>query len=129
MIQLAGYIKVEAEKLKTQQINTQVNSEVFEEFQRKCRERNLQMCTVIETFARQYSNNYYKLNRDDILKWKNNFGETSTLSTPINKEVYTQFKDKVKANGYFVKHILMAFIEDYANKDLILEFRTNDKQN
>ena len=126
---MAGYIKVEAEKLKTQQINTQVNSEVFEEFQRKCRERNLQMCTVIETFARQYSNNYYKLNRDDILKWKNNFGETSTLSTPINKEVYTQFKDKVKANGYFVKHILMAFIEDYANKDLILEFRTNDKQN
>lgn len=126
---MAGYIKVEVEKLETKQINTQVNSEVFEEFQRKCRERNLQMCTVIETFARQYSKNRYKLDKENILKWKNDFGKTSTLSTPINKEVYNQFKDKVKANGYFVKHILMAFIEDYANKDLIMEFRTNDEQN
>lgn len=124
---MAGYIKVQVKKLETKQINTQVNSEVFEEFQKKCRERNLQMCTVIETFARQYSNNRYKLNEEDILKWKNDEGETSTLSTPINKEVYNQFKDEVKANGYFVKHILMAFIEDYANKDLIMEFRTNDK--
>lgn len=123
---MAGYIKVEVEKLETQQINTKVNSEVFEKFQIKCRERNLQMCTVIETFARQYAKNRYKLDKEDILKWKNNVGETSTLNTPINKEVYNQFKDEVKANGYFVKHILMAFIEDYANKDLVMEFRTND---
>lgn len=124
---MAGYIKVEVEKLETKQINTQVNSEVFEEFQKKCRERNLQMCTVLETFARQYSNNRYKLNEEDILKWKNDLGKTSTLSTPINKEVYNQFKDEVKANGYFVKHILMAFIEDYANKDLIMEFRASEE--
>ena len=124
---MAGYIKVKVEKLETKQINTQVNSEVFEEFQKKCRERNLQMCTVIETFARQYSKNRYKLNEEDILKWKSDLGKTSTLSTPINKEVYNQFKDEVKANGYFVKHILMAFIEEYANKDLIMEFRANDK--
>ena len=125
---MAGYIKVEVKKLETKQINTQVDSEAFEEFQKKCRERNLQMCTVIETFARQYSKNRYELDKENILKWKNNIEKTSTLSTPINKEVYNQFKDKVKANGYFVKHILMAFIEDYANKDLIMEFRTNDKQ-
>lgn len=124
---MAGYIKVEVEKLETKQINTQVNSEVFERFQKKCRERNLQMCTVIETFARQYAKNRYKLDRENILEWKNNLGKTSTLSTPINKEVYNQFKDNVKANGYFVKHILMAFIEDYANKDLIMEFRASDE--
>lgn len=124
---MAGYIKVEVEKLETKQINTKVNAIIFEEFQKKCRERNLQMCTVIETFARQYSNNRYKLDRENILKWKKNFGETSTLNTPINKEIYVEFKDKVKANGYFVKHILMAFIEDYANKDLIMEFRVDDK--
>ena len=29
------------------------------------------MCTVIETFARQYSKNRYKLDEEDILKWKN----------------------------------------------------------
>ena len=124
---MAGFIKVEVEKLETRQINTKVNSEAFERFQRKCKEKNLQMCTVIEIFARQYSKNRYKLDEEDILKWKNNFGETSILSTPINKEIYNQFKAKVKANGYFVKHVLMAFIEDYANKDLIMEFRTNDE--
>lgn len=124
---MAGYIKVDAEKLETRQINTKVNSEVFEEFQKKCKERNLQMCTVIETFARQYSKNRYKLDEDNILKWKNDFGKTSILSTPVNKEIYNQFKDEVKANGYFVKHVLMAFIEDYANKDLIMEFRANDQ--
>ena len=124
---MAGYIKVEVKKLETKQINTKVNAEVFEEFQKKCRERNLQMCTVIETFARQYSKNRYKLNEEDILKWKKDFGETSILSTPINKEVYNQFKDEVKENGYFVKHVLMAFIEDYANKDLIMEFRASNE--
>ena len=124
---MAGFIKQEVEKLPVKQINTQVNEEVFTEFQKKCKERNLQMCTVIETFARQYSKNRYKLDEEDILKWKNDLGKTSTLSTPINKEVYNQFKDKVKANGYFVKHVLMAFIEDYANKDLIMEFRANDE--
>ena len=124
---MAGYIKVEVKKIETKQINTQVNSEVFEEFQKKCRERNLQMCTVIETFARQYSKNRYKLNEEDILKWKKDLGKTSTLSTPISKKVYNEFKYEVKANGYFVKHILMAFIEDYVNKDLIMEFKMNDK--
>ena len=124
---MAGYIKVEVERLETKHINTQVNAKVFEEFQKKCKERNLQMSTVIETFVRQYSKNRYQLNKEDILKWKKHYGETSTLSTPINKEVYNQFKDKVKANGYFVKHILMAFIEDYANKDLIMEFRVSDE--
>ena len=36
-------------------------------------------------------------------------------------------KDEVKENGYFVKYVLMAFIEDYANKDLIMEFRTSNE--
>ncbi len=120
---MAGYIKVEVEKLEMKQINAAVNAIVFEQFQKKCRERNLQMCTVIETFARQYSKNQYRLDSQDILQWKRSMGETSILSTPINKEVYNKFKDKVKANGYFVKHVLMAFIEDYAKNNLILEFK------
>lgn len=120
---MAGYIKVDVEKTEVKQINTLVNSKIFEKFQKKCKERNLQMCTVIETFLRQYTKNRYKFEKVNILKWKMGFGETTTLSTPVNKEVYDKFKDKVKANGYFVKHVLMAFIEDYAKKDLVLEFR------
>lgn len=122
---MAGYIKVQAEKFKVQQINTKIDAEIFEAFQRKCKERNLQMCTVIETFARQYSNNRYDLEEINILKWKDISGETSTLNTPINKEVYFQFKDKVKADGYFIKYVLSAFIEDYVRNDFVMEFVAN----
>ena len=119
---MAGYIKVRTEKFELQPVNTKINSKIFEMFQKKCKERNLQMCTVIETFARQYINNRYILEERDIIKWSNNKGETSTLNTPINKDVYLQFKDKVKADGHFIKHVLSAFIEDYTNNDMIMEF-------
>lgn len=123
---MAGFIKVDVEKLEAKQINTLVNAIVFEEFQKRCKERNVQMCTILETFIRQYANNRYKLDRENIHKWKKNFGKTATLSTPVNKEIYVKFKEKVKANGYFVKYILMAFIEDYANKEYVLEFRLDN---
>ena len=80
------------------------------------------MCTVIETFARQYVNNRYTLKEIDIIKWSKGSNKTSTLNTPINKDVYCQFKDKVKADGHYIKHVLSAFIEDYTNNDLIMEF-------
>ena len=119
---MGGYIKLEVEKPETQQINLKINARIFEEFQKKCKVRNLQMCTVIETFARQYANSNYDLSEKNITKWKNDDGETSTLNTPINKEVYTRFKNKVKDNKLFVKHVISAFIEDYALNDYILEF-------
>lgn len=126
---MAGYIKVEAEKLEVQAINTKINAEIFEQFQKKCKQRNLQMCTVIEAFARQYANGRYILNETDILKWEDNTDKTSILNTPINKDVYCQFKEKVKSNGYYVKYVLTAFIEDYAQNDLILEFVSARSQN
>lgn len=119
---MAGYIKVEAEKFEVQPINMKINSEVFEEFQKKCKKRNLQMCTVIEIFISQYSNGRYYLKREDIIKWKDNNAPTSILSTPINKEAYTKFKDVVKSQGLFMKHVLTAFIEDYGKNEMIMEF-------
>lgn len=119
---MAGYIKLEVEKPETQQINLKINAEIFEEFQKKCKIRNLQMCTVVETFARQYANNNYNLDEENIIKWKNDRGDASTLNTPINKEVYNKFKNKVKDDKLFVKHVISAFIEDYAKNDYVLEF-------
>lgn len=124
---MAGFIRLEVEKLPMQAINQKIGSEVFEEFQKKCKQRNLQMCTVIEVFCRQYSEGRYHLDTDNILKWKEYDGKTSVLNTPINKEVYTKFKGVVKANGFFVKNVLSAFIEDYANKDLVMEFVKTDE--
>ena len=125
---MAGYLKVEVEKFELQPVNTQIDSEIFEKFQKKCKERNLQMCTVIETFARQYINGRYDIKEKDILKWKDNNNKTSTLNTPINKAIYYQFKNKVKDNGYYVRHILSAFIEDYVDNNLIMEFVEENKE-
>lgn len=119
---MAGYIKVQAEKFELQPVNVKIDSEIYEKFQKKCKERNLQMCTVIETFARQYINNRYTLEEKDIIKWANGSSEVSTLNTPINKEVYFLFKDRVKADGHYIKHVISAFVEDYTNNDMIMEF-------
>lgn len=119
---MAGYLKVDVEKFELQPVNTKIDSDIFEKFQRKCKERNLQMCTIIETFARQYINNRYALEESNIVKWSNNNGKTSTLNTPINKDVYYKFKDKVKADGHYIKHVISAFIEDYTKNDMVMEF-------
>lgn len=119
---MAGYLKVDVEKFELQPINTKIDSDIFEKFQRKCKERNLQMCTVIETFARQYVNNRYVLEESNIVKWSNGNSKTSTLNTPINKDIYYKFKDKVKADGYYIRHVISAFIEDYTKNDMIMEF-------
>lgn len=123
---MAGFIKLEVEKLPVQPINTKISSEIFEEFQKKCKQQNIPMNVMIEAFARQYANGRYQLNEEDIVKWKDYNGKTSVLNTPINKTVYYDFKNRVKANRYFVKHVLSAFIEDYAKNDFVLEFVESD---
>jgi hypothetical protein len=118
---MAGFIKVEVEKFETQFINTKINAEIFEEFQKRCKQQNIPMNVVMEAFCRQWANGRYRLNEQDIMKWKDDRGKVSTLNTPVNKEVYNEFKHRVKTEGYFVKHIISAFIEDYGKNNLVFE--------
>ena len=122
---MAGFIKVEAKKLPTKPMNMQINKEIFYEFKVKCKERGLPLNIVIEVFMRQYGNGKYHLNRRDILKWKENDEETETLNSTFNKEVYDKFKYAVKSDGYYMKHVISAFIEDYVKNDLIMEYKTD----
>lgn len=122
---MAGFIKVEAKKLPTKALNMQINKEIFYEFKVKCKERGLPLNIVIEVFMRQYGNRKYHIDKEDILKWKDDYKETETLNSTFNKEVYDKFKDIVKRDGYFVKHVISAFIEDYVKKDLIMEYMEN----
>ena len=122
---MAGFIKVEAKKLPTRALNMQINKDIFYDFKVKCKERGLPLNIAIEVFMRQYANRKYHLNREDILKWKEDSGETETLNSTFNKEVYDRFKDAVKYDGYFIKHVISAFVEDYVKNDLIMEYTTN----
>ena len=127
---MAGYIRAEAERLPTKAMNIQVDKNILHNFRVKCKERGLVLNNVIEVFVRQYGNRRYELDRDNILKWKDNNVETDTLNCMINKEAYNKFKDIVKSNGLYIRHVISAFIEDYINNDLILEFvkENNNKQ-
>ena len=118
---MAGFIKVEAEKLPVQALNTQINKRIFYDFKVKCKERGLPLNIVIEIFMNQYANGRYPLKIDDILKWKYNTEETETLNTTFNEEIYIKFKRNVKDQHLFVKHVIAAFIEDFTYNNTIFE--------
>lgn len=119
---MAGFIKVEAKKLPTQALNMQVNKDIFYDFKVKCKEKGLPLNVVIEVFMNQYANGKYYIDKEKILKWKNDDGETETLNSTFNKEIYNNFKNTVKKEGLFIKNVVSAFIEDYAENDLVMEF-------
>lgn len=123
---MAGFIKVDAKKMPTRALNMQINKEIFYEFKVKCKERGLPLNVVIEVFMRQYGNRRYDLDKVDIMRWRENNGETETLNSTFNKEVYDRFKDAVKYDGYFIKHVISAFVEDYVKNDLIMEYTKNN---
>jgi hypothetical protein len=106
----------------TTALNTKVNKEIFESFKDYCAYLGYPMNVVLETFMRQYANGRFKLDEEDIWKFKNDGKETDTLNTTFNKEIYLDFKSTCKSNGYFVKHIITAFMEKFASRDFILEY-------
>lgn len=109
-------------RAETKPLNTKVNKEVFESFKDYCAYLGYPMNVVLETFMRQYANGRFKLNEDDILKFKNDGKEVDTLNTTFNKEIYLDFKSTCKCNGYFVKHVIIAFMEKFASRDFVLEY-------
>ena len=45
-----------------------------------------------------------------------------TLNTTFNKKIYLDFKSTCKNKGYFVKHVIIAFMEKFSSMDFILEY-------
>lgn len=110
-------------RAETTALNTKVNKEVFGKFKDCCAELGYPMNVMLETFMRQYTNGRFEIKEQDILKFKNDGEETDTLNTTFNKEIYLNFKAACKNNKFFVKHILTAFMEQFASKNFILEYR------
>ena len=129
MFIMAGFIKVEAKKLPTKALNMQINKDIFYNFKVKCKERGLPLNVVIEVFMNQYANRKYHFERENILKWKEDNREPETLNSTFNKEVYDRFKYAVKSDGLFMKHVISAFVEDYVENDLVMEFAKKSKAN
>ena len=120
---MGGFIKRDVQRVETKPLNTKINKEVFDAFKDYCKELGYPMNVMLETFMRQYSNGKFKIDSEDILKWKGDVADVDTLNTTFNKEIYLDFKYTCKSNGYFVKHVITAFMEKFAKRNLILEYK------
>ena len=109
-------------RVETQPLNTKVNKEVFSKFKDYCAYLGYPMNVVIETFMRQYTNGRYIIKTEDILRYKLEDAEIDTLNTTFNKEIYLDFKSTCRDKGFFVKHVITAFMEQFASKNLVLEY-------
>ena len=115
-------VNSDVKRVETTALNTKVNKEVFDNFKDYCKELGYPMNVMIETFMQQYANKRFDIQSNDILKWKKDNSEVDTLNTTFNKEIYLRFKSECKSNGYFVKHVVIAFMEKVVSKDFILEY-------
>lgn len=111
-----------AQRVETTALNTKINKEVFDKFKDCCKEDGYPLNVMLETFMRQYTNGRFKININNILKFKNDKAEVDTLNTTFNKEIYLEFKKVCKNNGFFVKHVITAFMEHYATRSFVLEY-------
>lgn len=119
---MGGFIKIDAERLETTALNTKINKEVFDGFKTYAKTLGYPMNVLLETFMQQYANERFDINSEDILKWKNDKSEVDTLNTTFNKEIYVAFKSRCKGNGFFVKHVITAFMEKYASQNYVMEY-------
>lgn len=124
---MGGYIRSNVSRVETTALNTKVNKEVFDDFKDTCKVLGYPMNVVLEIFMNQYSSGRIKFSDENVWKWKENKEDknkykTDTLSTTFNKEIYQNFKFKCKADGYFVKHVIMAFMKKFSNGELMMEF-------
>ena len=103
-------------------MNTKVNKEVFEAFKDTCAYTGFPMNMVLESFMRQYSNGRFKLSDSDIMKFKNDGKPDGVLNTTINKEVHAKFVFACRKNGYFVRYVITAFMEQFTSGQYVFEF-------
>ena len=122
MIIIGGFIKVDVERVKTTALNTKVNKEVFDGFKKECKRRGYSLNTMLEIFMGQYVKGRFHIDREDILKFKNDDSEMDTLNTTFSEEIYTEFKKVCKRDRLFIKHVITAFMEKFASGSLVPEF-------
>lgn len=124
---MGGYIKRDVERVETTALNTKINKKVFDTFKDCCKRQGYPLNIMLESFMRQYADGDFKLNTNDIMKFKDDGAEVSTLNTTFNKEIYIRFKSACKMRGYFVRHVITAFMEKYASGNFILEYKDISK--
>jgi len=120
---MAGFIKRDVEQRNEYVgLNQKIDREIFNRFKDYCKKRGYPMNVLLEVFMMQYANGKFHLDSEEINKWRNKSYEADALNTTIDKIVYGKFKTTCKGNGYFVKCVIMAFMEKLTSNQYVLEF-------
>lgn len=106
---------------------TKVNKKILEKFKSCLAYKGYPANVILELFMEQYSLGKLALNEEDILNLENGNYEVGELSTTFSKETYLNFKDVCQSKNVYVKYVLAAFMNNYANGDYVLRYnKTGD---
>ncbi len=119
---MGGFIKRDVDRIETTALNQKVNKELLNQFRDYCKIHGFPMNVALEVFMLQYADGRFNLSSGDILKWKGDESETETLNSTFSKDTYLRFKCTCKSNGFFVKHVVMAFMEKFSSGSLRMEY-------
>lgn len=114
-------VNSDVKRAETTILSTAVNKEIYETFKDYLKEQGYPMNIILEIFMNQYADGKFKIKSEDILKFKNDNAKLVTLNTTVNKEIYTRFKSICSGNGYYVKYVIIAFMEKYSSRNFALE--------
>lgn len=115
-------VNSDVKRVETTGLNTKVDKETFQKFKDRCAYLGYPMNVVLETFMLQYATGRYDIEEERILRWKRYDYAIDTLNSTFNKEIYLCFKDTCKKRKYFIKHVIMVFMEDFASGKIMLEY-------
>lgn len=124
---MGGFIRSNAERVKTKQISAKIDKEVCDDFKDYCKIFGYPINIMIEIFMKQFVDGKFVIECDKNNKRDNNVEEKTVINTTVNLEVYNEFKSYCKENGYFVNAIFTAFMKQFIEEDYVLEFKKVEK--
>jgi antitoxin component of RelBE/YafQ-DinJ toxin-antitoxin module len=120
---MGGFIRSDAERVETKQINTLINKEICEDFKDLCKVMGYPINVMVEIFMRQFVDGKFPVELDKAKELNKKAEYKVTLNTTVSLEIYNNFKDYCKEIGYPLNAILASFMNQFVNEDYVLEFK------
>lgn len=124
---MSGFIRSNAERVKTKQISAKINKEICDDFKDYCKITGYPINIMIEIFMKQFVDGKFLIECNEISKRNDDTEEKVVINTTVNFEIYNKFKSYCKENGYFVNAIFTAFMKQFIEEDYVLEFKKVEK--